>query len=123
MIRRPPSSTRTDTLFPYTTLVRSAVKRWGVLNVKKAWTMAAAALLGATVSTAAWTQDAESEAAHARAVAVKPMPAEIMPLTPQSLLCGFVHRGYLLLAVGDRSKERRIGKEWCQNLGLRRSCA
>src|SRR3546814_10311018 len=27
MIRRPPRSTRTDTLFPYTTLFRSAVKR------------------------------------------------------------------------------------------------
>src|SRR3546814_11501189 len=27
MIRRPPISTRTDTLFPYTTLFRSAVKR------------------------------------------------------------------------------------------------
>src|SRR3546814_3056902 len=29
MIRRPPRSTRTDTLFPYTTLFRS----WGVVNV------------------------------------------------------------------------------------------
>src|SRR3546814_14145884 len=27
MIRRPPRATRTDTLFPYTTLFRSAVKR------------------------------------------------------------------------------------------------
>src|SRR3546814_15135078 len=28
MIRRPPRSTRTDTLFPYTTLFRSNVRRW-----------------------------------------------------------------------------------------------
>src|SRR3546814_4656226 len=28
MIRRPPRSTRTDTLFPYTTLFRSACGRW-----------------------------------------------------------------------------------------------
>src|SRR3546814_1938253 len=28
MIRRPPSSTRTDTLFPYTTLFRSPVQRY-----------------------------------------------------------------------------------------------
>src|SRR3546814_7103685 len=28
MIRRPPRSTRTDTLFPYTTLFRSMPKRW-----------------------------------------------------------------------------------------------
>src|SRR3546814_9038094 len=29
MIRRPPRSTRTDTLFPYTTLFRSILKRGG----------------------------------------------------------------------------------------------
>src|SRR3546814_7965227 len=29
MIRRPPRSTRTDTLFPYTTLFRSQDYRWG----------------------------------------------------------------------------------------------
>src|SRR3546814_8065931 len=28
MIRRPPRSTRTDTLFPYTTLFRSELNRW-----------------------------------------------------------------------------------------------
>src|SRR3546814_9623895 len=28
MIRRPPRSTRTDTLFPYTTLFRSGRRRW-----------------------------------------------------------------------------------------------
>src|SRR3546814_12919009 len=28
MIRRPPRSTRTDTLFPYTTLFRSVAERW-----------------------------------------------------------------------------------------------
>src|SRR3546814_8899768 len=28
MIRRPPRSTRTDTLFPYTTLFRSCPRRW-----------------------------------------------------------------------------------------------
>src|SRR3546814_16306421 len=31
MIRRPPRSTRTDTLFPYTTLFRSRCKRSGIL--------------------------------------------------------------------------------------------
>src|SRR3546814_2203190 len=34
MIRRPPRSTRTDTLFPYTTLVRSASKRPPPANIK-----------------------------------------------------------------------------------------
>src|SRR3546814_14950056 len=32
MIRRPPRSTRTDTLFPYTTLFRSAQRRFAVLG-------------------------------------------------------------------------------------------
>src|SRR3546814_5741209 len=34
MIRRPPRSTRTDTLFPYTTLFRSSLREWGevILN-------------------------------------------------------------------------------------------
>src|SRR3546814_20440205 len=40
MIRRPPRSTRTDTLFPYTTLFRSitsylAIKRDGIATLKK----------------------------------------------------------------------------------------
>src|SRR3546814_8016826 len=32
MIRRPPRSTRTDTLFPYTTLFRSAAERTGLVD-------------------------------------------------------------------------------------------
>src|SRR3546814_10796915 len=35
MIRRPPRSTRTDTLFPYTTLVRSALDAVDPLNVEE----------------------------------------------------------------------------------------
>src|SRR3546814_3487094 len=33
MIRRPPRSTRTDTLFPYTTLFRSVVVRLGLHDI------------------------------------------------------------------------------------------
>src|SRR3546814_873014 len=36
MIRRPPRSTRTDTLFPYTTLFRSAGRRLGALRAAAA---------------------------------------------------------------------------------------
>src|SRR3546814_3967796 len=35
MIRRPPRSTRTDTLFPYTTLFRSVRRRPGVRSVAR----------------------------------------------------------------------------------------
>src|SRR3546814_12713625 len=45
MIRRPPRSTRTDTLFPYTTLFRSPFKKPAVL-------LAAAALLASPVVSA-----------------------------------------------------------------------
>src|SRR3546814_16645927 len=34
MIRRPPRSTRTDTLFPYTTLFRSFLKRPGTITLE-----------------------------------------------------------------------------------------
>src|SRR3546814_1048771 len=39
MIRRPPRSTRTDTLFPYTTLFRSPARRelWVAQKGKGAW--------------------------------------------------------------------------------------
>src|SRR3546814_12820396 len=37
MIRRPPRSTRTDTLFPYTTLVRSVPASASDAEVKKAY--------------------------------------------------------------------------------------
>src|SRR3546814_886418 len=36
MVRRPPRSTRTDTLFPYTTLFRSAMARLGNVQLKNA---------------------------------------------------------------------------------------
>src|SRR3546814_13895013 len=35
MIRRPPRSTRTDTLFPYTTLFRSALRQAGPENPRR----------------------------------------------------------------------------------------
>src|SRR3546814_5583436 len=34
MIRRPPRSTRTDTLFPYTTLFRSLTWRWCMVGLR-----------------------------------------------------------------------------------------
>src|SRR3546814_2609767 len=37
MIRRPPRSTRTDTLFPYTTLFRSCATRWSRRAGVRAW--------------------------------------------------------------------------------------
>src|SRR3546814_9974755 len=41
MIRRPPRSTRTDTLFPYTTLFRSLLAEDGVRRVNRSHVIAA----------------------------------------------------------------------------------
>src|SRR3546814_2833360 len=49
MIRRPPRSTRTDTLFPYTTLFRSCASTSAPIQVKASAVMAAAAERIATV--------------------------------------------------------------------------
>src|SRR3546814_2464038 len=59
MIRRPPSSTRTDTLFPYTTLFRSLLERLtiatrltgnaGALDQVRAYTLSAEALAAARI--------------------------------------------------------------------------
>src|SRR3546814_9744266 len=43
MIRRPPRSTRTDTLFPYTTLFRSAPADIGTMAAWAGWFMPASA--------------------------------------------------------------------------------
>src|SRR3546814_2809214 len=57
MIRRPPRSTRTDTLFPYTTLFRSATSRLiDTVNQSKAALAAAEAGVGEAQATVAETQ-------------------------------------------------------------------
>src|SRR3546814_7163901 len=44
MIRRPPRSTRTDTLFPYTTLFRSRIAPGAPMGAASMWLMALAGL-------------------------------------------------------------------------------
>src|SRR3546814_6529993 len=61
MIRRPPRSTRTDTLFPYTTLFRSLVERDPLLRPAVERAVQHASVLGEPV----------------RAVAVEPAPAVV----------------------------------------------
>src|SRR3546814_2408847 len=61
MIRRPPRSTRTDTLFPYTTLFRSVI-----------WAYGATEFCGTLIS---WTPDLHDAYRHAKRGAVgKPLP-------------------------------------------------
>src|SRR3546814_4661715 len=54
MIRRPPRSTRTDTLFPYTTLVRS----WLVYKIESCFSCLNCSIIPSTLSTMSGSSDA-----------------------------------------------------------------
>src|SRR3546814_2781299 len=79
MIRRPPSSTRTDTLFPYTTLFRSLVDapRCGV-EMKPGVPNSGEALAGSSVNTssAAPATCPESSASFSAASSISPPRAQ-----------------------------------------------
>src|SRR3546814_18771785 len=77
MIRRPPRSTRTDTLFPYTTLFRSL-----------AWMNLASGEFRVTECTP------------------EMLETELHRVEPAELLCA-----ESLRMSGNRSEERRVGKE------------
>src|SRR3546814_14475633 len=94
MIRRPPRSTRTDTLFPYTTLVRSAVGEDSL-----------AAAVGPDHA------DAKTPAAHLgegdQVAARAPRRRAIAPVAKaDALLAG---------AVGVHDVELPIGRESCRD--------
>src|SRR3546814_11695824 len=119
MIRRPPRSTRTDTLFPYTTLFRST----GVIRNRK---FAFAALACTALSSPAFAQDAapadvaRGEDAIVVTAARTILPPNALPLTievidkdaldQQLAISGSVTDAVSTLTP-SRSEERRVGKE------------
>src|SRR3546814_12028080 len=92
MIRRPPRSTRTDTLFPYTTLFRSAAderKFSAFHSTAKIVPLNDRAFLAASgLSTGKWSPARRHHSAHSKG---------------ECLSGCFVNRA--------RSEERRVGKE------------
>src|SRR3546814_19192162 len=99
MIRRPPRSTRTDTLFPYTTLFRSPIQP-PVVRV------AACAVLGnphAGAADAANLDDCIAESARIGQILVGKCMESLGERTPIAFGKGVL--------VGERSEERRVGKE------------
>src|SRR3546814_18175696 len=103
MIRRPPRSTRTDTLFPYTTLFRSAPAagleaRHRAPGVRGEHAVAVAAAARARMDGVA------ARAAGAGRMAVDAHPA----LRPAAAVAG---AGAARAARTRRSEERRVGKE------------
>src|SRR3546814_16076755 len=114
MIRRPPRSTRTDTLFPYTTLFRSPASLFGaVLNeTGKYYVFLAVLALGM----AATLHLLKSRIGRAF-VAIRnnePAAASLGIAVAPGKVLAFSWSG-LSVGLGGRSEERRVGEEWvCQ---------
>src|SRR3546814_2095215 len=89
MIRRPPRSTRTDTLFPYTTLFRSA--RWAAIRTDR--------MVFTDVST-------EKVSASSHSCRVVPLPELAVQITRRSVV---LHGG--CLRVGDRLRSEEHTSE------------
>src|SRR3546814_15505685 len=97
MIRLPPRSTRTDTLFPYTTLFRSPKEQWSECFVRKS-----------------------SGCIHATGTIRKPEHSMEQALDALLTGAGMLWKalwalifGYIISAgIQVRSEERRVGKEW-----------
>src|SRR3546814_16519172 len=108
MIRRPPRSTRTDTLFPYTTLFRSVLYRdiweinpplwfWSAVPIQYAADLAGVSpfhiLLPVTIAMGALS-----------AILLGNLPGTLPPLRRMSILV-------LAFGLYNRSDERRVGKK------------
>src|SRR3546814_15341904 len=113
MIRRPPRSTRTDTLFPYTTLFRSRPSKCGGA-CETAGPKPGRRRLHDNAAYC-WPQRCNS-----LAVAVNVVPVTVV--RPISLDVGAGPGAAIRLIFLDRSEERRVGKELvstCRSRGSR----
>src|SRR3546814_14264083 len=113
MIRRPPTSTRTDTLFPYTTLVRATVYEM----------FAARLALGAgeaTVNPCSYTMIADVFPRDKLTVpmsvfSIAQIAGAALSLIPGGALIGWQAQ------MPSRSEERSVGKEWFRQCRPRRA--
>src|SRR3546814_20419437 len=124
MIRRPPRSTRTDTLFPYTTLFRAKVTARADLEAARAdYEAAAAQAAGASGA-------AEAAGVSGRFISVRSPISGRVTAAP-ALLGSYVSAETELFRIADpsvaqaevsvRSEERRVGKECvrqCRSRGV-----
>src|SRR3546814_15591046 len=123
MIRRPPRSTRTDTLFPYTTLFRSRAGRLPIhpltlrRNDRAFQTILTAVPLssGARLSSF-WRAEGISSPGdtlvfHRGQIGLDTLLAEGRSLFEQTIRRVVLGEGRIGLARSLRSEERRVGKE------------
>src|SRR3546814_11962569 len=100
MIRRPPRSTRTDTLFPYTTLFRSQQRtpeRIYGIEAQADYRFDERLGIGGTVT---WLEGEQKAQGSGDYVALNSFRIPPVKLT-----------GYVEYQPYDRSEERRVGKE------------
>src|SRR3546814_19122312 len=97
MIRRPPRSTRTDTLFPYTTLFRS--------------NKASATQIDDEEAKRKSIQSVEIGVSVLKVLADAEGPQRLRDIAAVSGLSRSQAHRYLLSYVNTRSEERRVGKE------------
>src|SRR3546814_15262509 len=117
MIRRPPRSTRTDTLFPYTTLFRSrSLEATGATERWKQWDdtchLNGTARMGDNPATSVVNADCRSWDIPNLWIcdgSVFPTVGGVNPsLTIQAIACRTADR---IKTMAARSEERRVGKE------------
>src|SRR3546814_19451974 len=119
MIRRPPRSTRTDTLFPYTTLFRSFygidVSQWFPYALTRTWHVQSAVLWIATAFLAAGLFLAP--VIHGGDPKHQKLGVDLLFWALILVVVGSFVGNYLSIAqampdgLGFRSEERRVGKE------------
>src|SRR3546814_15023224 len=104
MIRRPPRSTRTDTLFPYTTLFRSHRHRIEMLGD----------LPGIDIQLDRGVVQPRAVKVQRQAVLARetPGPSQIVQRQDLALHGVFQRQQASAGKVEVRSEERRVGKEW-----------
>src|SRR3546814_11307412 len=112
MIRRPPRSTRTDTLFPYTTLFRSCYLwcRSPVANDNEI-----AARNSSESFAAGDEEEVEREETSVRSSELSSLEWTVLKLALTDNLASILDesrlRRCLRILFGTRSEERRVGKE------------
>src|SRR3546814_13182989 len=123
MVRRPPRSTRTDTLFPYTTLFRSGPRclqhcsRTGGADAATQWESTTAHLmqiLQESIGTSSPNTDAKAVAAALPFMMRQAGGYFRAPDRDVQAITHQLREGIRRLdsIVRTRSEERRVGKEW-----------
>src|SRR3546814_15571657 len=128
MIRRPPRSTRTDTLFPYTTLFRSVVAQRtghprgrGPLSLDEFCALDHALISAEGGGFSGLVDDTLAMMDRRRRVTVSVQTYALAPLVVANsdCLCTLPRRFLAKYAAAIRSDERRVGKECCSTYRAR----